>query len=41
MQHIHADEAVAVRKFMRENPGTRVEFRQVSFQLPHDARIMP
>jgi len=32
VQHIHADEAVAVRKFMRENPGTRVEFRQVSFQ---------
>jgi alpha-1,4-digalacturonate transport system substrate-binding protein len=32
VQHIHADEEAAVRKFMRENPGTQVEFRQVSFQ---------
>jgi alpha-1,4-digalacturonate transport system substrate-binding protein len=32
VQHIHADEGVAARKFMRENPGTQVDFRVVSFQ---------
>jgi alpha-1,4-digalacturonate transport system substrate-binding protein len=32
IQHIHADEEAAVRKFNRENPDVHVEFRQVSFQ---------
>lgn len=32
VQHIHADEAAAARKFMRENRGTEVDFRVVSFQ---------
>jgi alpha-1,4-digalacturonate transport system substrate-binding protein len=31
-QHIHADTQQMADKFMRENPGTRVEFRTVSFQ---------
>ena len=32
MQHIHADEGLAAQKFMRENPGTKIDFRVVSFQ---------
>ncbi|HEY2628091.1 MAG TPA: ABC transporter substrate-binding protein [Usitatibacter sp.] len=32
VQHIHADERAAAAKFMKENPGTKVDFRVVSFQ---------
>jgi alpha-1,4-digalacturonate transport system substrate-binding protein len=32
VQHIHADERATVDKFMKENPGTKVDFRVVSFQ---------
>jgi len=32
VQHIHADEGLAAQKFMRENPGTKIDFRVVSFQ---------
>ena len=32
VQHIHADERAAAVKFMKENPGTKIDFRVVSFQ---------
>lgn len=32
VQHIHADVGLLAEKFMRENPGTKVDFRVVSFQ---------
>jgi alpha-1,4-digalacturonate transport system substrate-binding protein len=32
VQHIHEDERAAAIKFMKENPGTKVDFRTVSFQ---------
>ncbi len=32
VQHIHEDERAAAVKFMKENPGTKVDFRVVSFQ---------
>ena len=31
-EHFNPEGALVAQKFMRENPGTRVNFRQVSFQ---------